>query len=151
MGRGRWTEAVADEARRSSRHLSALTDLFREAWLGDPIELISDEEIDAVRRIRRVVFGGTEAEPTKHLGEAMTCYLIRARDELSGSWWLTDDQEARRYAIRQQITTRDTLDVMSEIVADGDLTTADAYALMRTMAARDRQMRQPARPSDLGR
>lgn len=100
-------------------------------------------------RTRRVVFGSREAEPTKHLGEAMTLVLIETREELRGSWWVTDDREAAEHADRKGITTRDTMHIMGELVSEGTLTAVDAFALMQTMRDRDRHMRMPGSPRDL--
>ena len=148
-GRGRWTEAVEDEARRSSTLLPGLTPLLQESWLGEPLAPETDEEDTAVLLTRRVVFGGREAEPTKHLGEAMTLVLIETREELRGSWWVTDDREAAEHADRKGITTRDTMHIMGELVSEGTLTAVDGFALMQTMRDRDRHMRMPGSPRDL--
>lgn len=107
------------------------------------------ERRTAVLRTRRVVFGGRETEPTKHLGEAMTLVLIETREELRGSWWVTDDREAAEHADRKGITTRDTMHIMGELVSEGTLTAVDAFALMQTMRDRDRHMRMPDSPRDL--
>ncbi|MFF3003247.1 hypothetical protein ACFVTF_10605 [Kitasatospora sp. NPDC057940] len=55
-GRGRWTEAVAYEAKRSSRYLPALDPPDVSRWLGDPIEV---DDPEAVERIRQGVFFGS--------------------------------------------------------------------------------------------
>lgn len=81
LGRGRWTAAVADEAAASARYLPALVDLARQGWLGDPVEVTEPSEIRKINRIRRVVFGGTDEAPRKHLGEAETCFVIKEWSE----------------------------------------------------------------------
>lgn len=148
-GRGRWTEAVEDEAGKSRKYLPGLQPLFDETGLGEPLAPESDAEEDAVLRTRRVVFGGRDTEPKKHLGEAMTLVLIESRAELRGSWWITDDQDAGEHARRKGITTRDTMHIMCELVAEGSITSRDAFALMQTMNDRDRHLRMPRRPQDL--
>ena len=75
-GRGRWTEAVADEARRSAQFLPGLRTLAAGGWLDDPVEISAEADVLQVERIRRAVFGGTEEEPRKHLGEAQTCHVL---------------------------------------------------------------------------
>ncbi|MCW2878544.1 MAG: hypothetical protein JWQ95_2644 [Sphaerisporangium sp.] len=72
-GRGRWTDAIADEANQSARFYPALANIARDAWLGDPIEVTDPNEIMIIERIRRAAFGGTRDKPRKHLGEAQTC------------------------------------------------------------------------------
>src|ERR1022692_1915244 len=84
-GRGRWTEAVAYEARRSARVLPALASLAVSPALGEPIEITADADIRQVERIRRAVFGGTDDEPRPHLGEAQTCRVTQTWPALAGS------------------------------------------------------------------
>ncbi|MEU1692234.1 hypothetical protein [Streptomyces hirsutus] len=97
-GCGRWTEAVAEEARRSAAYVRGLSRLPTEGWLGEPIELCTDAEIALADRLRRAVFGGTPTEPLRHLGEAETLALIQTRQEFVGAVWITDDRDAGEYA-----------------------------------------------------
>src|SRR5690606_5917284 len=90
--------------------------------------------IEQIEQLRRAVFGGAEDQPLKHLGEAQTCFLITRRSEYAGSWWISDDKEALRYARHQGITTRETIDLMGMAVANGAVTAADAFTLMQLMA-----------------
>lgn len=148
-GRGRWTEAVAYEAARSSRYLSSLTNLGIGGWLGEPIEIDDETDVLRINRIRRVVFGGTDEKPLKHLGEAETCYIIQHWTEFQGSWWISDDQEAVIYARRQGIITRETIDLMSIASVNGDVTAPEAYALMQRMVEQGRSLRLPRSASEL--
>src|SRR5689334_2399061 len=109
-GRGRWTEAVAYEAERSARYLPQLACLPAEGWLDEPITI---DERDALRinRIRRAVFGGTDDDPFQHLGEAQTCFIIKEWAQFAGSWWISDDRDALRYARYQGIPTYETIDL----------------------------------------
>jgi hypothetical protein len=150
-GRGRWTEAVAYEASRSANKLPALRGLAAERWLDEPIEITSESDILAISRIRRSVFDGTDDEPLKHLGEAQTCYVIKNWAEFAGSWWISDDGEALRYAKFQRITTRETIDIVSIAVADGDISARDAFDLMQAMADSDRYLRLPKSAEELRR
>ena len=150
-GRGRWTEAVAFEASRSASKLPSLRGLPDEGWLDEPIEITSDSDILAISRIRRAVFDGTDDEPLKHLGEAQTCYIIKNWAGLAGSWWISDDGDAVRYAKLQGITTRETIDLMNMAVADGDISARDAFNLMQAMADSDRYLRLPKSAEELRR
>ena len=150
-GRGRWTEAVAYEAHRSARVLPALASLLASPELAEPIEISADADIRQVERIRRAVFGGTDDEPLRHLGEAQTCHVIEAWPELAGSWWISDDREAVRYARFRGITTRETIDLVAMAVADGEISPRDGYALMWRMASAGRHLRLPASAADLAR
>lgn len=106
-------------------------------------------EIAAIDGIRRAVFGGTNSEPLRHLGEAQTCYLIKNRPELAGSWWVSDDRETVRYARRQGLIAHETKDLMSMAVAAGDITAADGFALLQTMRSKDRGLRLPKSAMEL--
>lgn len=101
--------------------------------------------------MRRAVFGGTDDQPLKHLGEAQTCYVIKNWASFAGSWWISDDRDAIRYAKLQNIITRETIDIFSIAVADGDIGAAEAFGLMKQMAARDRYLRLPKSAEDLRR
>ncbi|MGO9298196.1 MAG: hypothetical protein ACLP52_30685 [Streptosporangiaceae bacterium] len=150
-GRGRWTEAVAYEASRSAAKLPPLRTLLSEGWLAAPIEITDPKDIQKVAQVRRAVFDGTDDEPLKHLGEAQTCYVIKNWASFAGSWWISDDRDALRYARFQQITTRETIDIMSIAVADGDIGAAEAFGLMNQMADCDRYLRLPQSANELRR
>jgi len=111
--------AVAYETSKSTRFLPALTILATGGWLEEPIEITADADVQHVNRVRRAVFGGTDDEPLKHLGEAETCFVIKEWAAFAGSWWISDDREALRYARFQGITTYETIDLVSMAVADG--------------------------------
>jgi hypothetical protein len=148
-GRGRWAEAIAHEAHLSSRYLPDLASLPSLGWLGDPIEVDDYVDIEAIELIRRSVFGGLANEPKKHLGEAQTCHIIRNREEFKGSYWVTDDQQALRYARFQGITTLDTMDLISEGCAYGILTRQSGFSLLRRMKDSGRSLRIPENPAHL--
>lgn len=150
-GRGRWTEAVAYEASRSANVFTCLQQLASAGWLGEAIEITQESEIQQINRIRRAVFGGTDDEPLKHLGEAQTCYVIEHRPEFTRSWWISDDKEALRYARFRGITTRETIDLVAMAVLNGDLGTRDGFDLMQAMNQQGRCLRLPAVAADLAR
>lgn len=150
-GRGRWTEAVAYEATRSTPYVPALAGLFTDCWLGEAIEISLEPDAREIERMRRAVFGGSDSRPLKHLGEAQTCYVIVNWGEFAGSWWVSDDQEALRYARSQGITTRDTLDLVNIAVANGDIEASDAVKLMVQMADHGRSLRLPTSAANLQR
>lgn len=145
-GRGRWTEAVAFEARRSAAVLPALSSVIDEGWLGAPIAVAWEADVD---RTRRVVFGGRRHEPLKHLGEAETCVLIQRDVAFRDSWWLSDDHDAVEYARGRGIVTHRTLDIFRFLVADGDITADHAYDLMRGMHLVGRELDFPSSSEDL--
>lgn len=149
LGRGRWTEAVAYEAGRSAQHIPDLAAVAGGGWLGDPIEVVKESDTQHVERIRRAVFGGTEEDPLKHLGEAQTCYVLQRWPDLAGSWWVSDDRESLRYARQQGITTRETIDLVSGAAVNGDIKARAGYELLHNMIGFDRTLRLPKSPQDL--
>lgn len=150
-GRGRWTATVAYEAGRSALFLPALAGIATEGWLEEPIEITAEPDVQRVNRVRRAVFGGTDDEPLKHLGEAETCFVIKEWTAFAGSWWISDDREALRYARFQGITTYETIDLMSMAVVSGDISARRAFDVMILMCEKGRSLRLPRSASDLGR
>lgn len=148
-GRGRWTEAVAYEASRSARVLPVLDSLITDCWLGEAIEITDESDVRQISQIRRAVFGGTDDKPLQHLGEAQTCFVISTWAEFTGSWWISDDKEALRYARYQGITTRETIDLVNLAAVNGDIAARDGFALMRQMANQGRYLRLPDTAADL--
>lgn len=148
-GRGRWTRAVADEARMSSGYWPALSGLHDAGWLDEPIEIEGDKAVEEVERLRRQVFGGSTSEPKKHLGEAQTCYLFGSVGQWSGSWWISDDRDSVDFARRRGFVTLETIDVFRHVVTDGDLTMVQAYNLMVEMGDLRDGLRIPKGPEDL--
>ncbi len=139
------------EASRSAAKLPPLLTLPSEGWLDEPIEITETSDIRKINQIRRAVFGGTDDDPLRHLGEAQTCYVIKNWTLFAGSWWISDDQEALRYAKLQHITTRETLDIMCIAVAGGDISAGDAFDLLNEMADSDRYVRLPKSAEELRR
>jgi predicted nucleic acid-binding protein len=150
-GRGRWTGAVEYEASRSARHLPALDELVTGCWLGEAIEVSEESDIQRINQVRRAVFGGTDDNPFKHLGEAETCFVILEWPEFAGSWWVSDDRESLRYARSRGITTRETIDLVSIAVVDGDISAVEGSELLRLMSERGRFLRLPNAAADLQR
>jgi hypothetical protein len=81
---------------------------------------------------------------------ALTCHVIEAWPELAGSWWISDDREAVRYA-RFRYHHRETIVLVAMAVADGEISPKDGYALMSRMASAGRHLRLPASATDLAR
>lgn len=150
-GRGRWTAAVAYEASMSARFLPALGTLATGGWLEEPIEVTAKADIQQVNRIRRAVFGGSDDVPLKHLGEAETCFVIKEWTAFAGSWWISDDREALRYARFQGIATCETIELMSTAVVNGDIAEKQAFDVMILMGDKSRSLRLPRSASDLRR
>ena len=87
--------------------------LAAEGWLDEPIEITAMRTSGRSTRSGGRSSAAPTTSPLKHLGEAQTCYVIKNWAEFAGSWWISDDGEALRYAKFQGITTRETIDIVS--------------------------------------
>lgn len=144
-GRGRWTEAVAYETRRSTRYLPNLTDVLTGGWLDEPIEISEPERVARIERLRRAVFGGPPRDPRRHLGEAQTLYLLENDLEFAGSLWITDDRAAYEYAVRRGISAWGTAEVMRAAAGAGLIAARDGLRLLEGMVEVGRHIhRMPA-------
>lgn len=142
-GRGRWTEAVAHETRKSAWIMyRPLQQVIDGAWLGEPLE-IEDHEAQAVEDIRVAQMHSSRTQPTQNLGEAQTLYLIQNRSEFTAAVWISDDRGACDYARRKGITVWDTLRLMIEGCVMGDVPAADGYQLLHAMHRAGRTVRLP--------
>lgn len=148
-GNGQWTEAVAFEASNSESYFPDLATIRTDGWLGDPLEIDDSIEERQVEGIRKAAFGGTSAEPLKHLGESQTIFIIRNWDSHAGATWISDDQESLRYARRQMIGVKETKNLIAEAAQLGWLTAAEGYAMMQQMAAQGRNPSMPASATEL--
>lgn len=147
-GRGNWTESVQAEAVASSRTRPALAGSALD-FMGEAIEIDDPDEQSEIENLRRSRFGGTPNEPRKHLGEAETCYLLLHRAEYVDARWITDDRDAQEYARAQSIFTWDTMDLMSDGVASGEVSENDGYDFLLEMSKKGNHLRLPARPASL--
>ncbi len=77
--------------------------------------------------------------------------MIKEWAAFTGSWWISDDLEALRYARFQGIATYETFDLMRIAVADGDIADQQAFGLMRRMADAGRSLRLPSSVSEFRR
>ncbi|NAS22258.1 hypothetical protein GT755_11245 [Herbidospora sp. NEAU-GS84] len=148
-GRGRWTEAIEYEAHRSAQFYPDLHTLISDGWLGEAIEVSDPQAVFRINRIRTAAFGGSHDEPTKHLGEAQTCYVIKSFPEFRHSYWITDDRDAAEYARAQGITTKDTRRLISDGVQDGACTADEGFRLLGEMRALGRSVDVPGDLADL--
>ncbi|MFE1230458.1 hypothetical protein [Streptomyces sp. NPDC058745] len=149
-GRGRWTAAVAYEARRSaSIKYRPLQTLIDGGALGEPID-IEDDEVAAVQLVRVASFGGVPEMPLQHLGEAETLYLMQNRREFKGvSTWISDDRITVSYARRQGLTVMETIDLMAYGCSMGDVVASEAFELLHRMDQMGRSLRLPGSVREL--
>lgn len=148
-GRGRWTQSVAREARRSARWLPALQNIPLQGWLGEALRVTDATDAARIRRIRTAVFGGSDNRPLQHLGEAETCYVITHWAEFEDACWISDDRESLNYAREQGLRTAETLDMMQRAVKAGLITAQDGFDLMQKMQDEDRHPRMPRSVTEL--
>jgi hypothetical protein len=144
-GRGRWTQAIAGEIYRYSNVLEfrALKALITGAWLGEAIELDTDDDIEAVERIRAAL-GGVSAEPLRHLGEAECIRAIESGPELRGAIFLTDDGDAQYLAGHRGITVKNTKWLLADAYAMGDMQCPEPYEVLAEMRKAGRNVDQLA-------
>ncbi|WP_461174175.1 hypothetical protein M1D93_05605 [Arthrobacter sp. Z1-9] len=128
--RGRWTQAVFAEARKSSSVWPSLDELMDHSLLGEPIEI---DDAEKVNRIRQGRLSGSPLKPTQHLGEAETCYLIRNDPSYQDAIWITDDYDAFDFGQQMGIITWDTRSTLENLIAMGDVTAEQAFDLMQRM------------------
>lgn len=148
-GRGRWTQAVAREARKSAAWLPALQGVHQQGWLGTAIRVTDRAGRDNILRIRTAAFGGHNDRILQHLGEAETCHVIENWAQFEGSWWISDDRQSLYYAREHGITTAETLD-MVRLAVKGDLIPAqDGFDLLKQMRELDRHPRLPRSATEL--
>lgn len=149
-GRGRFCDAVHMELVDWSREDPRFEVLINA--LGSPIELTEAEE-DRAEQCRIVRFGGSKKDPLQHLGEAYTITLLsERRDEFAESTWLSDDKDSLGFAAERGIRAMDSIDILEDVVADGELTVDDAWGIWIEMWEHDKGgCRRPTAKSDLGR
>lgn len=144
-GRGRWTQAVEGEINRNSNSLEyrSLKTLITGEWLGESIELDSDDDREAVERIRAAL-GGVRQEPLKHLGEAECIRAIETRPELRGAIFLTDDGDAQYLADHRGITVKDTRWLLTDAYSMGDMQCPEPYEVLKQMWDAGRNVDMPS-------
>lgn len=148
-GRGRWVEAVAYEAEQSAGHLPALGRAQLDAWLGEAITIERQADIESIERVRRAQFGGSRRDPTRHLGEAQTLHVLSQWEEFRGAWWISDDRESLRLARHRGIVCLDTLGLLTQGVADDEITAQEAFELIHAIDDQRPGLRLPTDVNDL--
>lgn len=139
-GSGRWCGSISRECQESEA-AAAYAGMYgaAAAIFGEPIYPEPNEHIDA-RVIRSNMADPTDDTPTKHLGEAETIAIARAR--FDGSRFITDDQSARSMASAEGIRCYGTGDLL--VVAErslGLITEVERRALEQTLGAAGRTIR----------
>jgi hypothetical protein len=148
--RGRWTQAVEGEIYLNSNSLRfrSLKTHITGAWLGDAIELDSDQDRAGVELIRAAL-GGVREEPLRHLGEAECIRAIETRPELRDAIFLTDDGDAQYVARHHRITVKDTRWLLTDTYSMGDMQCPEPYEVLRQMWEADRNVDLPQSHKDI--
>ncbi|SFN82277.1 hypothetical protein [Mycetocola miduiensis] len=108
--------------------------------LGEPIGIFDEFEIRRVQEIREDEVGGDAGDPLDSLGEAETLFVIRERDEFTGSLWLTDDWAAYDFGKRSGATTLTTVDVVAVGIVQGIVTLDDGSMNLGLMGTKRRTL-----------
>lgn len=139
--RARWTETIRYEVARGARKNAFLQKVLDATWLGEPIEISAGPPVLAeIDRLRRAL-GGTNAEPTKHLGEAEIIYYLETVER--AGMFVTDDRPALDFARRRGVVALDSADVLGECYSQDEIGCPAAYRLLEEMADRGRSVRIP--------
>jgi predicted nucleic acid-binding protein len=150
-GQGRMTQAVQAEVRKSSRMIPHLAEFDTVATCGSAIELNAPADIQGVENLRKR-FAGLNDPPTKHLGESETIHVMRSRTEYSLSRIVTEDRDAYRVAAALGLFTHNTMEVFQDLVANGELTTDQAFEMLAAIEDSPYErtlLERPKRPQDL--
>ena len=146
-GRRRWTDAVAFEVSRSAGHLPDLARIAVDGWLGEPIEVADAREVDAIDGCAgRCSAAGRTSRSS--ISARRRPALLRNRPAVRRVD--VGDQRPGSGAVRAlpEIVTRETIDLVRDLVAEGDLVAETGFALLRSMAEHERRLRLPASPRD---
>ena len=150
-GRGRMTQAVQAEVRKSSRMVPRLSEFDTVAVCGPAIALNAPADVQSVANIRKR-FAALNDPPTKHLGESETIHVMQSRSEYSLSRVVTEDRDAYRVASALGLLTHNTMEVFQDLVARGELNAAHAFDLLAAIEDSPYErtlLERPKRPQDL--
>lgn len=149
-GSGRIVEAVKAEIEKSAQRVPNLSRLDVDEWFGAAIEFRDVADQRKIESMRRFRFGGDDLKPLEHLGESQTLHLLNTRSEYAGSVWMSEDGGALRVARTLGIVTRDTRDVLEELVVNGETTAQQAFEIAVAIDQADRPvLRMPRSARDL--
>jgi predicted nucleic acid-binding protein len=139
----RWTESIQLEVRRHVREEPLLQAVLNAEWLGEPMEISgSPQVLQRIDRIRRGLQASPADPPTLHLGEAEVIDILETEHP---SWvFITDDGPAGDLAKRRGLNVLDSVSVLADCYASGEIGCPEAYELLREMAAKGRGVRVPA-------
>ena len=147
-GRGRVTQAVRAEVKKSSEHGPNLIGLDVVEQFGDPIVLDSEPDIHAVQQMRLRFATGSD-KPTSHLGESETLHLLRTRDEFRTSRFATEDRAAYEVAGALGVLRHNTMEVFQDLVGRAELSAEEAFELLVEIETSKHERTLIARPSRL--
>lgn len=149
-GSGRVVEAVEYEIQPLTQWRPALRGIDCREWFGSAITFEDEADLRAIDIVRRNRFRGDETKPLEHLGESQTLHLLSTDAAYSGSVWMSEDRAAPRVARRLGVITRDTRDVLIELVAHGEIDAQRAFAVAVAMVESGRPvLRMPEQAREL--
>jgi predicted nucleic acid-binding protein len=143
QGRAIWVRAVEYEVRRGIEQTRCLERVLRCTWLGDPVDVPTDDVLALVRveELRRAL-GGRADRPTEHLGEAESMYYIETVQR--SAIFVTDDRPALDFARNRGIAVMSAAEVLHECYTHREIDCPNAYELLQEMAAHGRGVYVPA-------
>jgi len=141
-----WTQAVADEIRKGAQlGQPGCRAILAASWLSAPVAPENDEDLRAIVRLQIGLNDGRRP-PTAHAGEAEGIYFAT---KLEGCF-VTDDNGAHDFALNRLGPGRvhDTVDLLREAVAYGDLDDGEALNIVNMIRNSGRSIRR-VHPSSL--
>lgn len=147
-GRGRVTQAVRAELRKSSERVPHLIELDLSEQFGDPIVLDSESDIRAIGLMRLRFATGKDA-PTKHLGESETLHVLTTRDEFRASRFATEDRAAYEMAGTLGVLRHNTMEVFQDLVGRSEISADEAFGLLEAIETSTHERSLIARPDRL--
>lgn len=133
-----WAEAVRSEIANGAAHgHPGCEELLRAQWLGEPVAPAASDRAGILRLL--VALNDGTGAPAAHAGEAESIYFAEKLDTL----FVTDDNGAYDFA-RWRLgdgRVKDTVDLLRDAVAMGELTPAGALAIADGIRSCDRHLR----------
>jgi hypothetical protein len=121
-GRAGWvkavqTELISQRGRRPPHPQAGRAMNWATTWLGDPIVLDEEADIEAVEDIRVAVAAGGGVSALDHLGEAASIVALeKHRTAWGGGRLVSDDRGARDEARRRGLAAASTVGIVAKLL-----------------------------------
>ncbi len=147
-GRGRVTQSVRAELKKSSEHVPNLNKLDFAKQFGQPIILDTEADVRGVS-LMRSRFATSADKPTKHLGESETLHLLTSYEEYRSSRFATEDRAAYEVAGSLGVLRHNTFEIFQDLVGRSEIGAEEAFELLEAIEASPYERTLIARPQRL--